>query len=199
MAMARRLVSTPVRLPSREEFWANVSPEPMSGCWLWTRASGEDYGRFYVGGGVFVKAHRLSYELFRGPIPPNLVVCHHCDNKARVNPSHLFVGTIRDNALDMMAKGRGRYVNPCVGKTHCKHGHEFTPENTFLRGHHRACRECRRAALRDLYRRKKALPPVLQRCPTCGRDWHQFRRGVCHSCYERVMRPLRRGGSHANQ
>jgi hypothetical protein len=78
-----------------------------SGCWLWTGLIGTNgYGRYGKGNKY---AHRLSYEYFVGPIPEGLFVCHHCDVRPCVNPAHLFVGTVKDNAQDMMAKGRRIY------------------------------------------------------------------------------------------
>lgn len=78
-------------------------------CWNWQSAIGSrGYGVFWHGSerrSVF--AHRFSYELATGEIPePGLVVMHSCDNPRCVNPAHLSVGTILDNALDASQKNR---------------------------------------------------------------------------------------------
>lgn len=97
-----------VRRPLAERF----SEKILIGddCWEWSaHALGAGYGQINLGAANGMRqalAHRVSYELFRGPIPKGLCVCHHCDNPGCVKPSHLFLGTLSDNTLDAVAKGR---------------------------------------------------------------------------------------------
>lgn len=100
-------------LPVVDRFEAKIERCPMSGCWLWSDAPDDcGYGRLGLPGNQMVKAHRLSYELHRGPIPDGLQVLHSCDTPPCVNPDHLFLGTHDDNMADRERKGRGNYVPP---------------------------------------------------------------------------------------
>ena len=124
-----------------ERFMSKVEPIPESGCWLWT-GSTNDKGYGWTGlSGMPRLAHRAAYTLLVAPIPEGMNVCHKCDVRSCVNPTHLFVGSQRDNIRDASAKKRLAGQE----KTHCKHGHAFTPENTIpIRPGQRDCRKCRR-------------------------------------------------------
>jgi hypothetical protein len=97
----------------KDRFFSKV--EKTDSCWLWVgnkRPNG--YGVIQEAGrqSKTLAAHRVSYEMHKGPIPDGLVIMHSCDTPACVNPDHLSVGTYRENSADMIAKGRKRTVAP---------------------------------------------------------------------------------------
>ena len=93
---------------AKQRFNKKISINPKTGCWEW-------HGSIYLNGyGQFsflgrpMRAHRVSYLLFKDEIPPNMDVCHTCDNRICVNPDHLFIGSRSDNMQDCSKKGRLR-------------------------------------------------------------------------------------------
>lgn len=109
--------------------------------------------------GKTVRAHRASWILHNGSIPPGLHVLHSCDNPPCVNPEHLFLGTDKDNAQDRENKKRssGKGLEVATRRKrqakYCKHGHHFTTENTYIHNDWRYCRACK--ARRERERKRK--------------------------------------------
>lgn len=135
---------------------SRVSPEPNSGCWLWVgkvNYSGYATDNVPIGNGKHKSPliHRVSYEHFAGPIPHGLVLDHLCRVRCCVNPRHLEPVTQSENlrrGVYTDHKGRQLFIRKAaeVGqKTHCVHGHEFTPENIYSppsRPRERQCKQC---------------------------------------------------------
>lgn len=97
----------PAHRPIAERFHEKYVPVPFSGCWLWTAGINErGYGIMGVSAYRVDKAHRISWRLHYGEIPDGANVLHRCDVPGCVNPSHLFLGTLSDNAKDCVKKGR---------------------------------------------------------------------------------------------
>lgn len=96
----------PRRAWTIDRLLATVEPDLNSGCWLWPRGNnGRGYGCLRIDGTQH-SAHRHSWRLHNGQIPPDMFVLHRCDTPACVNPAHLFLGTHDANMADMKAKGR---------------------------------------------------------------------------------------------
>lgn len=96
-----------LRVSIEGRFWANI--QKTDTCWLWIGTIKDNgYGTLGIGGRGCNKitAHRLSWELHFGPIPKGKYVCHSCDNRVCVNPSHFFLGDASSNAIDMRSKHR---------------------------------------------------------------------------------------------
>lgn len=81
-------------------------------------------------------------------------VLHTCDNPPCANRRHLYIGDPKRNALDRKERGR-HWRDRTPPKTHCKNGHEYTPENTYMTKTGRSCITCRREANERYYNRKK--------------------------------------------
>lgn len=108
-------------------------------CWIW-RGSLDSYGYgTFCYGAVVWKAHRVAYELLVGWLDPELTIDHLCRNPWCVRPDHLEPVTSGENSRRRSAT-----------KTHCRHGHEFTQENTHMYRGGRICRTCKRLGMRAL-------------------------------------------------
>ncbi len=93
----------------QERFEDKFIPEPNSGCWLWTASQVMGYGCIRIDKKTFL-SHRISFELYNGPIGDGLHVLHRCDTRDCVNPRHLFLGTNLDNIQDSVKKGRRKGI-----------------------------------------------------------------------------------------
>src|SRR5258706_14809839 len=94
-----------------------------SGCWLiWDK---NKYSSFSFKG-KSISVHHASYIIFKGKVlKKKIVVCHKCNNRACINPEHLYSGTYRSNSLDCVRSGN--HFNK--SKTECPKGHKYTGNN----------------------------------------------------------------------
>lgn len=103
--MSYNLVVGDSKLYSR--LMSKVKHNPDNGCWEWTGATrgSKPYGAIKVGK-LVMRAHRVAYNIFKGPIPKDKILCHTCDNYKCVNPKHLVLGTLSDNLYEAYERGR---------------------------------------------------------------------------------------------
>ena len=144
-----------------ERFWKKVDKQP-NGCWVWQASKTKDgYGKFFAWG-TMVIAHRFSYEIHQGPIPPyragGLQLDHKiCSMPACVNPEHLRLVTFRENILrskNFSAKN--------ARKVYCSRGHMLEHKNLLkTKNGTRQCRICRNIRNRKQRRTVEVGSPNL--------------------------------------
>jgi hypothetical protein len=123
-----------------QRFWSYVDKKNEDECWTWQGTkSGCGYGYFSYRN-ADIGAHRMSLQFKLGrPIIMGMHACHDCNNRHCVNPSHLREDTASSNVKDLVRAGNHNNAR----KTHCKHGHEFTPDNVYINKNKRYCIACR--------------------------------------------------------
>ena len=137
----------PIPKPAEERFWLYVMPEPNSGCWIWTASlDSKGYGQIGTsrinGKKILRRAHQISYEIHHGAVSEGLEINHKCLQRWCVNPDHLEAVSHKEN----MRYGNGPAASR-ARQTHCKNGHEFTEQNTYMTFEGwRKCKACRRKA-----------------------------------------------------
>lgn len=130
----------PRRPTADERFNALWKLDPGTGCHVWqgTLKGGTGYGGFWFGRPM--SAHVYAYVRKYGPVPAGLVLDHFvCSRRSCVNPDHMRPVTQRENSLRCDSPAAAN-----AGRTHCTRGHEFSPENTYIRKDNggRVCRVC---------------------------------------------------------
>lgn len=117
---------------------------PETPCVLWTGHTDPDgYGRSHG----WQTVHRRAWQRAYGQIPVGMEIHHLCGNRACMEPDH----------LECITRYEHSRTSPYVLQTHCVNGHEYTPENTYIRPNgQRDCRACGSARTRAWYARRVA-------------------------------------------
>lgn len=124
------------------------------GCWNWAGSTnGKGYGQMtFRGRGI--TAHKASYEAHIGPIPSGMLILHKCDNRACINPEHLYAGTYKDNRRDMLE--RSGWKHPYRDRLQCSAGHIYSDGSfRIAKDGSRVCKECMKQHMRT-YRARSA-------------------------------------------
>jgi hypothetical protein len=144
----------------------NRHVDAKTGCWVWRPLKSKKTPRHTYARRSNLYIHRLSAYLFLGPSPSpeKIWVCHKCDNPPCFNPNHLFWATPSENTLDSVQKGRfTRNRNP-ESRTHCRHGHELTPDNMRMYRGNKVCKICESVKSHKSYMKRK-VAGLLKRRP----------------------------------
>ena len=100
-----------MRQTIQDRFEKKVEMIPFSDCHHWTAATNKfGYGKISLSQSTWQFAHRMSWEFANGPVPEGMYVLHTCDNPGCVNPSHLYLGSHKDNAQDRERRQRGNHA-----------------------------------------------------------------------------------------
>lgn len=103
-----------VELSTEGRFWSKVDKRSPGECWDWQgHIKKNGYGEFSLNHKTPIMAHRYSYMLANGlnELPEGMHIMHSCDRRSCVNPSHLSLGTAKENRQDCLSKGRSVFAN----------------------------------------------------------------------------------------
>lgn len=136
----------------RERIQQKISVDAATGCWLWRGAKQKSGHGCMTVNSAPRGAHRVSYEIAKGQIPPGLDLDHLCRNPSCVNPDHLEPVTRKENLL------RGNTIPARhAAKTHCINGHAFIDDNISRSEGFRRCKACKRILSSKRYQEREAL------------------------------------------